>query len=30
MFFTLLIAVRYRLASLEERTTAAMERATVR
>jgi heme exporter protein C len=30
MFFTLLIAVRYRLAALEERTTAAMERATVR
>jgi heme exporter protein C len=30
LFFTLLIAVRYRLASLEERTTAAMERATVR
>jgi heme exporter protein C len=30
IFFTLLIAVRYRLASLEERTTAAMERATVR
>ena len=30
MFFILLIAVRYRLASLEERTTAAMERATVR
>jgi len=30
MFFTLLIAVRYRLATLEERTTAAMERATVR
>jgi heme exporter protein C len=30
LFFTLLIAVRYRLASLEERSTAAMERATVR
>jgi heme exporter protein C len=30
MFFTLLIAVRYRLATLEERTTAAMDRATVR
>jgi len=30
LFFTLLIAVRYRLATLEERTTAVTERATVR